>query len=193
MARVPSTMLPLGTSAPPFALPDPGGEVVSSEDLAGAPALLVMFICPHCPFVKHLRTALADFGREYGPKGLAIVAINPNSVEESPGDSPEHMIQEVKEAGYTFPYLLDGTQEVALAYRAACTPDFFLFDHDRTLVYRGQFDGSRPGNDVPITGADLRGAVDAILAGVPVPEEQHASLGCNIKWKPGKEPEYFRR
>jgi len=193
MARVPSTMLPLGTPAPPFTLPDPRGKLLSSEEMSGAPGLLVMFLCPHCPFVKQLRTALADFGREYGPRGLAIVAINPNSVEESPEDSPEHMVRETMEAGYTFPYLHDETQEVALAYRAACTPDFFLFDQDRKLVYRGQFDGSRPGNDVPVTGSDLRRAADALLGGVQVPGEQQASLGCNIKWKPGKEPDYFRR
>ena len=193
MARVPSTMLPLGTPAPPFALPDLDGKLLSSAEIAGAPGLLVMFLCPHCPFVKHLRKALADFGREYGRRGLAIVAINPNSVEESPEDSPEHMVQEAREAGYTFPYLHDGTQEVALAYRAACTPDFFLFDQDRRLVYRGQFDGSRPGNEVPATGSELRKAADAVLEGVPVPAEQQASLGCNIKWKPGREPDYFRR
>ena len=193
MARVPSTMLPLGTPAPPFALPDPGGKRFSASDFAEAPGLLVMFLCPHCPFVKHLRKALGDFGREYGGRGLAIVAINPNSVEQSPEDSPEHMVQEAREAGYTFPYLHDATQDVARAYQAACTPDFFLFDQNRRLVYRGQFDGSRPGNGVPITGSDLRRAADALLEGLPVPAEQQASLGCNIKWKPGKEPNYFRR
>ncbi len=191
MARVPSTMLPLGTPAPSFSLPDFRGHAVSDADFAKAPGLLVMFLCPHCPFVKHLRQALGAFGKEYGARGLGIVAINPNDPERHPEDSPEGMAREAEDGGYTFPYLVDGTQEVARAYRAACTPDFFLFGKDRTLVYRGQFDGSRPGNDVPVTGEDLRRAADALLEGREVPAEQRPSLGCNIKWRPGSEPEWF--
>ncbi len=190
MARTPSTMLPLGTEAPSFSLPDTDGEIVSLEDFEGAPGLLVMFLCNHCPFVKHLREGLAEFGREYLKRGLGIVAINSNDVERYPADSPEMMAREVAEAGYPFPYLFDETQEVAKAYRAACTPDFFLFDGDRGLVYRGQFDDSRPDNGVPVTGKDLKAAADAVLEGKPVPEEQKPSLGCNIKWKPGNEPAY---
>ena len=183
-------MLPLGTEAPSFSLPDTDGEIVSLEDFEGAPGLLVMFLCNHCPFVKHLREGLAEFGREYLKRGLGIVAINSNDVERYPADSPEMMAREVAEAGYPFPYLFDETQEVAKAYRAACTPDFFLFDGDRRLVYRGQFDDSRPDNGVPVTGKDLKAAADAVLEGKPVPEEQKPSLGCNIKWKPGNEPAY---
>jgi len=191
MARTPSTMLPLGTRAPSFSLPDTDGEMVSLEDFEDAPGLLVMFLCNHCPFVKHLRSGLAEFGREYLKRGLGIVAINSNDVERYPDDSPEMMAKEVEEARYPFPYLFDETQEVAKAYRAACTPDFFLFDGDRKLVYRGQFDDSRPDNGVPVTGKDLKGAADAVLEGRPVPEVQKPSLGCNIKWKPGNEPAYF--
>lgn len=183
-------MLPLGTEAPSFSLPDTDGEIVSLEDFEGAPGLLVMFLCNHCPFVKHLREGLAEFGREYLKRGLGIVAINSNDVERYPADSPEMMAREVAEAGYPFPYLFDETQEVAKAYRAACTPDFFLFDGDRRLVYRGQFDDSRPDNGVPVTGKDLKAAADAVLEGKPVPEEQKPSLGCNIKWKPGNKPAY---
>jgi len=184
-------MLPLGTEAPHFSLPDTEGRSVSIHDYDEAPGLLVMFICNHCPFVKHIREGLAEFGREYGKRGLGIVAINSNDVERHPDDSPEMMAREVEEVGYSFPYLFDESQEVARAYRAACTPDFFLFDGDRKLVYRGQFDGSRPGNDEPVTGRDLRAAADAVLEGRPVPEEQMPSVGCNIKWKPGNEPSYF--
>jgi len=191
MARVPSTMLPLGTPAPEFSLPDLDGGVVRLEDYREEKALLVMFICPHCPFVKHLRKGLADFARDYRPRGVAIVAINSNDIERYPDDSPEKMAEEAGEAGYTFPYLFDETQEVARAYRAACTPDFYLFGADRRLVYRGQFDGSRPGNDIPVTGEDLRVATDALLDGREVPDDQAPSLGCNIKWKPGSEPEWF--
>jgi peroxiredoxin len=191
MARTPSTMLPLGTVAPPFSLPSTDGELVSLERYARAPAVLVMFICTHCPFVKHIRAGLASFARDYRPRGLGVVAINANDVEQYPADAPDKMAEEAEEAGYTFPYLFDESQEVAKAYRAACTPDFFLFDGDGKLVYRGQFDGSRPGNDVPVTGADLRAAVDSVLEGRPVPEDQKASLGCNIKWKPGNAPDYF--
>ncbi len=183
MAATPSKMVPLGTKAPPFRLPDPAGKIVSLDDFADKPALLVMFICNHCPYVKHIRSALAQFAREYIPKGLAIVGINSNDISQYPEDSPEKMAEEAREAGYIFPYLFDETQEVAKAYGAACTPDFFLFDRERKLVYRGQFDDSRPGSNVPVTGADLRAAVDAVLAGRPVPEKQKPSLGCNIKWK----------
>jgi thiol-disulfide isomerase/thioredoxin len=176
---------------PPFALPDLSGQIVSMGTFAGAPGLLVMFICPHCPFVKHLRSAIAEFAREYQARGLAIVGINSNDVEQYPDDSPEGMRREVEEAGYTFPYLFDESQEVALAYGAACTPDFFLFDGARKLVYRGQFDPSRPGNDVPVTGGDLRAAADALLEGRAIPGDQFPSLGCNIKWKAGNEPAWF--
>jgi peroxiredoxin len=185
-------MLPLGTPAPRFSLPDTSGETVSIHDFDGAPGLLVMFLCNHCPFVKHLREGLARFAREYGERGLGIVAINSNDVERYPADSPEMMAKEVEEAGYVFPYLFDETQEVARAYRAACTPDFFLFDGEGKLVYRGQFDGSRPGNDVPVTGGDLRVAAAAVLEGRPVTVEQVPSVGCNIKWKPGNEPDWFQ-
>ncbi len=189
MARTPSTMLPLGTPAPDFNLPDVDGDLTSLDDFAGAPALLVMFICNHCPFVVHLREALAAFGTEYGEQ-IAIVAINSNDANAYPADAPDKMADEAADAGYTFPYLFDASQEVAKAYHAACTPDFFLFDADRKLVYRGQFDDSRPGNGKPITGADLRAAVDAVLAGKAPSEEQAPSLGCNIKWRPGNEPTY---
>lgn len=186
MAETPSTMIPLGTKAPNFRLPDTTGKLVSLTDLRDAPALLVMFICNHCPFVKHIRRGLAQFGRDYQSRGLAIVGINSNDVANYPEDSPENMAKEVKTAGYTFPYLYDETQEVAKSYRAACTPDFFLFDRERRLVYRGQFDDSRPSNSRPVTGADLRAAVDAVLAGQPVATEQKPSIGCNIKWKRNK-------
>jgi peroxiredoxin len=184
-------MLPLGTEAPAFRLADPSGKSVSSNDFAGAPALLVMFLCNHCPYVKHLRHALADFGRELQERGVAVVAINSNDVENYPDDAPDKMAAEAAEVGYTFPYLFDASQEVAKAYHAACTPDFFLFDRQRRLVYRGQFDDSRPGNERPITGRDLRAAVDALLAGKKLSETQKPSMGCNIKWRPGNEPEYF--
>lgn len=191
MARTPSTMLPLGTKAPPFSLASTDGEQVSLEHYDSAPALLVMFICCHCPFVKHIRAGLARFARDYQPLGLGVVAISSNDIERYPDDAPEKMAEEAAEVGYTFPYLFDESQDVARAYRAACTPDFFLFDAERRLAYRGQFDGSRPGNDVPVTGGDLRRAADSVLEGRPVPEAQTPSLGCNIKWKPGNEPEYF--
>jgi peroxiredoxin len=183
-------MLPLGTKAPPFKLPSTDGKMVSLDDLKDAPALLVMFICNHCPYVKHIRHALAQLGRDYQPRGLAIVAINSNDTSTYPEDSPLKMVDEKRALGYTFPYLYDETQEVAKAYHAACTPDFFLFDRDRKLVYRGQFDDSRPGNNVPITGTDLRSACDAVLMGNPVPEKQKPSIGCNIKWRAGNAPGY---
>jgi peroxiredoxin len=191
MAAVPSTMLELGTPAPHFALPDTDGRVVSLDDLHAAPALLVMFICNHCPYVLHLRTALADLGREYQARGAAVVGIMSNDVERYPADHPDRMREERADAGWTFPYLYDATQEVAHAYRAACTPDFFLFDGEGRLAYRGQFDDSRPRNDLPVTGRDLRAALDAVLEGRPVPPEQTPSIGCSIKWKPGNEPDWF--
>ena len=185
-------MLELGTPAPDFRLPEPAtGTNVSLADLRGAKGLLVMFICNHCPYVKHIRSALAAFAREYQSRGLAIVGINSNDVANYPDDAPDKMVEEVKSAGYIFPYLYDETQKVAKAYRAACTPDFFLFDGNQKLVYRGQFDDSRPRNDLPVTGADMRAAVDALLAGQPIAADQKPSLGCNIKWKPDNEPDYY--
>ncbi len=184
MTVTPSTMAPLGMEAPEFDLPDPEGERYSLDDFADAPALLVVFMCNHCPYVKHIQDELAAFASEYLERGLAVVGINSNDWDRYPEDRPEAMAREERRVGYPFPYLVDETQEVARAYGAACTPDFFLFDGDRRLVYRGQFDGSRPGNDVPVTGEDLRGATDRVLAGEPVPEDQAPSVGCNIKWKP---------
>lgn len=193
MANTPSTMAPLGSAAPDFRLPDTAGTLVSLGDFAEAPALLVIFLCNHCPFVKHIRGGLAWFAREYQARGLAIVAISSNDVQAYPDDSPAKMAEEVRNAGYSFPFLYDETQTVAQAYGAACTPDFFLYDRARRLVYRGQFDDSRPSNTHPVTGADLRAATDAVLDGRPVPADQKPSLGCNIKWKMGNEPAYFHR
>lgn len=193
MANTPSTMTPLGSMAPDFRLPDITGRLVSLHDFAGAPALLVMFLCNHCPFVKHIRGALARFARKYQVRSLAIVAINSNDAQTYPEDSPAKMAEEARDAGYTFSYLYDETQAVAKAYGAACTPDFFLFDRERRLVYRGQFDDSRPSNNRPATGADLRAAADAVLAGRPVSPDQKPSIGCNIKWKAGNAPAYFQR
>src|SRR5882757_9067825 len=186
-----STMLDLGTRAPSFRLPDPSGKIISSDDFAGAPALLVVFLCNHCPYVKHVQARFAELATEYQARGVAVVGINSNDAENYPEDRPEKMADEIIAAGYTFPYLYDEAQEVAKAYRAACTPDFYLFDGEQRLTYRGQFDDSRPGNNVPVTGKDLRVALDALLAGKPVPPNQKASIGCNIKWKPGNEPDYF--
>jgi peroxiredoxin len=183
-------MLPLGTPAPQFSLPDFDGRRHALEDFRDAPALLVAFVCNHCPFVRHLRTEFAAFAREYARRGLAIVAINSNDLEACPQDGPDAMRQEAAELGYAFPYLVDASQSVAQAYRAACTPDFFLFDAGRRLAYRGQFDDSRPGNGRPVTGTDLRAAVDATLAGRAANAEQFPSLGCNIKWRRGNEPDY---
>ncbi len=184
MVRVPSTMVPLGTAAPDVSLPEPAtGRTVSLADFAGAPALLVVFLSNHCPFVKHIADGLAHFGREYGAKGLAMVGICSNDDVHYPDDSPEKMAQEVRLRGYTFPYLFDATQNVAKAFQAACTPDFFLYDRERTLVYRGQFDSSRPSLAAPVTGADLRAACDAVLAGGAPSASQIPSVGCNIKWK----------
>ena len=197
MALTPSTMLPLGTPAPDFSLPDTAGRTVSLGDFADAKVLVVAFICNHCPYVKHLAPALAQFGEDYADKPVAVVAINANDVANYPDDSPEKMKAEKAARGYAFPYLYDETQAVAQAYTAACTPDFFVFDAQRKLAYRGQFDSSRPnrissGNYDSsadrATGADVRAAVDALLAGRPAPAEQQPSIGCNIKWKPGNEP-----
>jgi peroxiredoxin len=191
MPETPSTMLALGTKAPPFQLPDPQGKLVSLDDFKNAPALLVVFMCNHCPFVKHIQSQFAELAREYQARGVAIVGINSNDVQANPDDSPEKMAEEVKQVGYTFPYLFDESQAVAKAYRAACTPDLYLFDREKLLVYRGQFDDSRPGNGRPVTGADLRSALDAVLAGHAVPAAQKPSIGCNIKWKSGNAPDYF--
>ncbi len=191
MVAVNSTMLPLGTAAPDFRLPDTTqGKSVSLADFKGKP-LLVAFICNHCPYVKHIRSGLAQLGRDYSSRGAAIVGISSNSVETHPQDGPKEMAKEAKGAGYTFPYLYDESQTVAKSYRAACTPDFYLFDKDHRLVYRGQFDDSRPGNGLPVTGNDLRAALDAVLAGNPASPNQKPSIGCNIKWKAGGEPDYF--
>ena len=186
MTAMASTMLPLGTPAPHFQLPDPNGKQVSSDDFRSSPALLVAFICNHCPYVKNIRSRFAALAREYQARGLAVVAINSNDVEAFPDDAPEKMAEEIVQVGYTFPYLYDESQEVAKAYHAACTPDFFLFDRDRRLVYRGQFDDSRPNNGRPVTGADLSAALEEILAGRPIPSDQKPSVGCNIKWKSEK-------
>jgi peroxiredoxin len=184
-------MLPLGTAAPAFNLPNVDGQMVSLDDFKGAPALLVAFICNHCPFVKHLADAFAQLGREYQAQGVGVVAISSNDVAKYPADSPEQMVHEAETRGYTFPYLYDESQAVAKAYRAACTPDFYLFDKDKKLVYRGQMDDSRPDSGIPVTGKDLRAALDALLAGKPVSDLQRPSIGCNIKWKAGNEPDYY--
>ena len=189
MATTRSKRLPLGSPAPDFALEDTHGKRVARDDLAGAPTLLVAFICNHCPFVKHIQLGLAQLGRDYHDSGLAMVAINPNDADRYPDDSPENMAREAKRAGYVFPYLYDATQEVALAYGVACTPEFYLFDAGRNLVYRGRFDGATPGNAEPVTGADLRRALDAVLSEQRVPSDQIPSVGCSIKWRPGNEPE----
>jgi peroxiredoxin len=184
MARTESAMLPLGISAPDFVLKDVVTKhELNTQNVSGPKGLLVMFICRHCPFVKHLEKALAQLGRDYADKGVGIVAISSNDAQNYPDDSPDSLAQQAKTVGFTFPYLYDETQEVAHAYDATCTPDFFLFNGALELVYRGQFDDSRPGNGVPITGKDLRTALDAVIAGKPVSPDQHPSLGCNIKWK----------
>jgi peroxiredoxin len=183
MAQTLSTMLPLGTTAPSFRLPDSQGRWISSDSFGDAPALLVAFICNHCPYVKHIRSEFAQLAKEYQARGVAVVAINSNDATSSPDDSPEKMAAEVREIGYTFPYLYDETQEVAKSFQAACTPDFFLFDRGRQLVYRGQFDDSRPGNQHPVNGADLRAALGGVLEGRPVMVDQKPSVGCNIKWR----------
>jgi len=184
-------MLPLGIPAPDFSLVNVDGQTVSLSDFAHAPALLVAFICNHCPYVKHVADVFAQLGNEYQGKGVAVVAISSNDASAYPADSPEQMVAEAMERGYGFPYLYDETQEVAQAYRAACTPDFYVFDGQRKLVYRGQMDDSRPDSGIPVTGRDLRDALDAVLSGKAVPEPQRPSLGCNIKWRSGNEPVYF--
>jgi peroxiredoxin len=184
-------LLPLGATAPDFALPDTAGKTVSPADFAGAPAYLVVFMCNHCPYVKHVADALAQLAREYQGRGVAVIGINSNDAESYTDDAPAKMVEEAAQRKYTFPYLYDATQEVAKAYRAACTPDFYVFDRDRKLVYRGQMDDSRPQSGLPVTGKELRAALDAVLAGRSVSPQQKPSLGCNIKWKPGNEPDYF--
>ncbi|TNY34705.1 thioredoxin family protein [Thermomonospora catenispora] len=183
-----SFMVPLGSPAPDFTLPAVDGGTVSLKDLSDAPALLVMFLSNHCPYVRRVESALGEVIAEYQGKGLAAVAVCSNDVANYPDDGPEHLREQAKRAGFTFPYLVDESQEVAKAYRAACTPDFFLYDRDRRLAYRGEFDGARPSNDVPSDGSSLRAALDRVLAGEPVPEPHTPSLGCGIKWKPGNEP-----
>lgn len=184
MALTESAMLALGIPAPEFSLPDVvTGNTIGSRSAAGSKGLLVMFICRHCPFVKHLEKALAKIGHDYDGKDIGIVAISSNNAASYPEDAPERLAEQARELGFSFPYLYDETQEIARAYDAVCTPDFFLFDRNLKLVYRGQCDDSRPGNGVPVTGTDLRNAMDALLAGEPVHPNQKPSLGCNIKWK----------
>jgi len=183
MVETRSNMLALGTRAPDFQLPDINGRMIGLADFAGAPAVLVIFMCNHCPYVIHVREKLAELAKEYQSRGVAVVAINSNDVENYPDDSPEKMKQDAEKFGYTFAYLFDETQQVARDYQAACTPDFFLFDAECKLVYRGQMDDSRPGSEIPVTGADLRTAMDAVLQGQPVATDQKPSMGCNIKWK----------
>lgn len=192
MVAVPSTMLPLGTPLPAFSLVNVvDGRLVSSADFAGDRALLVMFICNHCPYVKHVLKEIGRIAAEYRPKGVGIVAISSNDVQAFPDDAPEPMKALAKAEGWTFPYLFDEAQTVAKAFNAACTPEFYLFDEKRQLVYRGQLDDSRPKNAEPVTGKDLRAALDAVLGGQPVSPDQKPSVGCNIKWKPGNEPAWF--
>lgn len=186
---VSSTMMALGTEAPDFSLPDPSGTMWSRHDFQDRPGLLVMFICNHCPYVQHVRRELALLTQRWQDRGLGVVGVQSNDWDAYPDDSPERMAQESRTVGYTFPYLVDESQEVACAYGAACTPDFFLFDGDHRLVYRGQLDDSRPRNDVPVTGADLKAAVDALLDGRSLDQDQLPSMGCGIKWRPGNEPE----
>lgn len=183
MALTPSTMIPLGTRAPSFTLPDTTGAMVSLPQLGTHPAVLVVFMCNHCPYVKHVAGELARLGRELPERGVAMFGINSNDAEQYPADGPAAMVREVEARGYAFPYLFDAEQSVARAYRAACTPDFFLFDRELKLVYRGELDESRPGNGKPVTGAALRAAIDAVLDGRPPLAEQIPSMGCNIKWK----------
>jgi peroxiredoxin len=189
MAVESNTQLPLGSQAPEFALPDTvSGRTIRLTDYAASKALLVAFICNHCPYVKHVRPAFVEFARELQPRGLAVVAISANDPETYPQDAPEQMTLEAKRAGFGFPYLFDRSQQTARVYHAACTPEFYLFDAAQCLVYRGRFDGSRPGSQVPVTGAELRAAAEAVLNGRPVPADQKPSIGCGIKWRPGNEP-----
>ena len=191
MVKTLSTMLPLGTKAPDFSLVNVDGRTVSLADFEGAPALLVIFMCNHCPYVKHVADHLAVLATEYMARDVAVVGISSNDVANHPADSPEQMVAEAEARGYTFPYLYDDSQEVAQAYRAACTPDFYVFDSDQKLFYRGQMDSSRPDSGIPVSGTDLRSALDAVLAERPHPGNQQPSIGCNIKWKPGGAPDYF--
>lgn len=193
MVKTASTMLELGTKAPDFQLPDTvSGETISLDTFANKKALLVMFICQHCPFVQHIKSELARIGKDYVDQGLGIVAISANSVQTHPDDAPDQLKAMAQQEGFNFPFCYDETQEVAKAYTAACTPDFFLFNRDRALVYRGQLDDSRPGNEEPVNGKDLRAAIDNVLADQPVNPDQQPSIGCNIKWTPGNEPPYFQ-
>ncbi len=192
MVLTPSTMLALGTKAPDFALADVvSGDTISPGTFAHKKALLVIFMCRHCPFVKHIQQELAKLGKDYANESLGIVAISANDVEKYPDDSPENLKQMAQQLGFNFPVCYDATQEVAKAYTAACTPDFFLFNQTQELVYRGQLDDSRPSNNLPVTGQDLRNAISNVLADKPIPSDQKPSIGCNIKWIPGKEPSYF--
>jgi peroxiredoxin len=191
MTATASTMLPLGTKAPDFKLPDTKGNIISLSDFEAVPALLVIFMCNHCPFVKHILDGMIALVKEYQDRGVAVVGINSNDVENYPQDTPEKMADLVKQKGFSFPYLFDETQQVAKSYHAACTPDFFLFNKERKLFYRGQMDDSRPGNGIEVTGADLRVALDALLQNKQPPVEQKPSIGCNIKWKSGNKPDYF--
>ena len=191
MGKVNSTMLPLGTQAPSFSLYDPEDNLFTLDHSSKSNAFLVMFICNHCPFVHHIRKELARLANDYKNRDVSIIAINSNDYETHPGDSPEKMKDEIMEWGYNFPYLVDEDQSVAIAYQASCTPDFFLFDNQQQLVYRGQLDGGRPSNDIPVNGRDIRAALDTLLAGDDVSEEQIPSVGCNIKWKPNNSPEWF--
>jgi peroxiredoxin len=192
MVNTPSTMVALGTLAPSFSLPDTEGKVVSLDDYKQAPALLVVFLCNHCPFVKHVLPQFVELAGDYQQRGVGIVGISSNDVKNYPDDSPKKMAELSTTMDFPFPYLYDESQQVAKDYGAACTPDFYLFDRERRLVYRGQMDDSRPGNGRPVTGADLRAAMDAALEGRALPDDQKPSIGCNIKWKPGNEPDYFR-
>jgi peroxiredoxin len=191
MVQTPSAMIPLGTKAPEFSLLDPVTGQKRSLSEFNAPATVIMFICNHCPFVIHVRDEITRLARDYGAKGVAFIGINSNSEESHPQDGPQHMAELVRELGWQFPFLFDATQEVAKAYHAACTPDFFVFDRDHRLAYRGQLDESRPSNGKPVNGTDLRAAIDAVLDGRPAAAEQRPSIGCNIKWKAGNEPDYF--
>lgn len=189
MAKTLSYMLPLGTTAPDFNLPDFDGNNYKQASFNDAPALLVAFICSHCPYVKHVQKEFTQMVKEYQQKGVAVVAVNSNDIKRYPQDGPQMMAQDAKTFGYTFPFLFDETQQVAKAYKAVCTPDYFLFDKNRELVYRGRMDASRPENNLPVTGEDLRAAMDAVLENRPVSDNQVPSLGCSIKWKPGNEPD----
>lgn len=191
MVQTPSTMMPIGTAAPDFRMREPATDKTWALGDFGSPTLVVMFICNHCPFVIHVRDEITQLARDYAPLGVDFVAINSNSAESHPQDGPEHMAALARELGWKFPFLFDDTQAVAKAYHAACTPDFFVFDAGRALFYRGQLDDSRPSNGKPVTGVDLRAALDDAIAGRRSPVDQKPSIGCNIKWKPGNEPEYF--